>query len=193
MLSSHLRIIFRSLFNNKRFFLINLTGLSISLCCCLLVATVVIDELSYDKFWKNANELYRIISINNIGGANQHCNYSYAALGPELKKDFPEVLDYCRMNVLDIDFKFEHQDPVKIQSLWSNDESIWDILDLTVIQGNPQKAYKDYRNVVISQKIKEEFFPDSDPVGKIIEDVSHNFSQKAIISGVIKNLPQNTH
>lgn len=69
MFKNFLKISWRNLLNNKVYSLINITGLAVGLSACLLVATVVVDELSYDKQWKHADQLYQLISINNLNNA----------------------------------------------------------------------------------------------------------------------------
>ncbi len=193
MFKNYVKTAWRHLLNNKVYSLINITGLAVGLSACLLVATVVVDELSYDKQWKHANQLYRLISINNLNDAIERTPNSFSALGPELKRNFPEVKEYCRMQIEQKQLKFiPNKEGVRIQSL-SAESSIWEMLDFSILEGNPKTIIEGYDNVVITEQIKDEYFPNSDPVGKIIYDVSNNGSQKCIITGVIKNIPENTH
>jgi putative ABC transport system permease protein len=193
MIKNYFKTAWRNLLNNRVYSLINITGLVVGLSACLLVATVVVDELSYDKQWTHANQLYRLISINNLNNAIERTPNSFSALSPELKQNFPEVKEYCRMQVEQKQLKFHpDKEGVLIQSL-SAESSIWQMLDFSILQGNPKTIIEGLDNVVITKQIKDEYFPGSDPVGKIIYDVSNNSSQKCIITGVIKNIPENTH
>lgn len=193
MFKNYLKIAWRNLLNNKVYSLINITGLAVGLSACLLVATVVVDELSYDKQWKHAKQLYRIISVNKLNDAIERTPNSFSAFGPELKRNFPEVKEYCRMQVEQKRLKFNpDKEAVLIQSL-SAESSIWKMLDFSILQGSPKTIIEGLDNVVITKQIKDEYFPNSDPVGKIIYNVSGNSSQKCIITGVIKNIPENTH
>lgn len=193
MIKNYFKTAWRNLLNNRVYSLINITGLVVGLSACLLVATVVVDELSYDKQWTHANQLYRLISINNLNNAVERTPKSFSALGPELKQNFPEVKEYCRMQVEQKRLKFNpDKEGVEIQSL-SAESSIWKMLDFSILSGSPKTVIEGYDNVVITKQIKDEYFPGSDPVGKTIYDVSGNSSKKCIITGVIKNIPENTH
>src|ERR1017187_518306 len=99
MIKNYIKIALRNLQRNKVYSLINILGLTIGLAACLLVSTVVIDDLSYDRQWKNANDIYRVITVDN-SNKNEESMFpqSYSGLGPELKKTFPEVAEYCRMS-----------------------------------------------------------------------------------------------
>src|SRR3954469_23957543 len=99
MIKNYLKIAARNLRRNKLYSLINIAGLTIGLTGCLLVATVVLDDLSYDRWWKNADNIYRVVSIDqNSNKAIEQSPTSFTGLGPNLKKLFPEVLEYCRIN-----------------------------------------------------------------------------------------------
>src|SRR5258708_26540205 len=60
MLQSYLKIAFRNLFRSKVYSLINISGLSLGIACCLLLALYVQDELSYDQHHQRLEDLYRI-------------------------------------------------------------------------------------------------------------------------------------
>lgn len=97
MIKNYFKIALRNLQRNKIYSLINIAGLTIGLTACLLVATVVLDDLSYDHHWKNSDDIYRIVSINKSNkNAIEKSTQSFSGLGPSLKKDFPEVKEYCR-------------------------------------------------------------------------------------------------
>ncbi|MBS1502040.1 MAG: ABC transporter permease [Bacteroidetes bacterium] len=194
MIKNYFRIAFRNLQRNKMYSLINITGLTVGLTACLLVATVVLDDLSYDHQWGKADRIYRIISIDqNNKNAIQQFPQSFTGLGPTLKKNYPEVEDYCRMNVAKQRFKMgNNKDGVQIQAI-SAEPSVWKFWDFDVIEGNPHTFVKGYSNMVITEKIKKEYFPNSDPIGKVITSLPE-FGKPVnyLITGVIKNIPANT-
>ena len=70
MFKSNLKITYRNLKKQKLFSFINITGLAIGVTVCLLIYLFIADELSYDKFHKNRNHLFRVerIGFNNITG-----------------------------------------------------------------------------------------------------------------------------
>ncbi|MDB5153471.1 MAG: FtsX-like permease family protein [Mucilaginibacter sp.] len=195
MIKNYFKIAIRNLQRNKAYSLINIIGLTIGLTACLLVSTVVLDDLSYDHQWKNAENIYRIISIDNSNkNAVEVFPQSFTGLGPTLKKTFPEVSQYCRMSVRKRRLKMgANKDGVEIKSL-SAEPSIWKVLDFSVIQGNPQYFVKGYKNLVITEKIKAEYFANTNPIGKTITDLPE-FGKPGnyMITGVIKNIPANSH
>ncbi|RYY33434.1 MAG: ABC transporter permease [Sphingobacteriaceae bacterium] len=194
MLINNLTITWRSLWKNKVYSTINLVGLTVGLAACLLVAALVIDELSYDKQWAKANRIYRTISVNNKVKGDDRFPLTFTGLGPSLKKDFPEVEDYCRMSVTGDRLKIgASSDGVAIKNL-SAEASVWNFLDLQVTEGNPQKFVEGYANLIITEKFKKEYFKGENPIGKIYYTIPEwGNPQPYLVTGVIKELPLNTH
>ncbi|HTD98233.1 MAG TPA: FtsX-like permease family protein [Mucilaginibacter sp.] len=195
MIKNYIRIALRNLQRNRVYSLINITGLTIGLAACLLVATVVIDDLSYDRQWKKGKDIYRIITVDN-GNVNAATRFpqSNSGLGPELKYTFPEVTDYCRLSGINDRIKIgAGKDGFVIKAL-STEPSVWNVFDFTVTGGNPKKFVKGYVNLVISEKIKKQLFPKTDPIGQVVYNLPEfGDSKRYLITGVIKDIPSNTH
>ncbi|MGB8194325.1 MAG: ABC transporter permease, partial [Chitinophagaceae bacterium] len=60
MISNYLKIAFRNLMKYRFISFINLFGLTVGLACCLLILTYILNELSYDRYNKNAANIYRV-------------------------------------------------------------------------------------------------------------------------------------
>src|SRR5579862_4769699 len=97
MFRNYLKITWRNLLRNTTFSIINITGLAVGLCCFLLIALYVLDELSYDKFNLNADRIYRINSFIRFGGTDLNMALSSDMTGQVLKKDYPQVEQYARI------------------------------------------------------------------------------------------------
>ena len=96
MFSNYFKIAFRNLWRNKTFAFINIFGLAFGLTCCLLMILFIRNELSYDKFNKNANSIYRVAFSDylNQGGFAT----TPIPIGPALKQQMPEVEGMARIN-----------------------------------------------------------------------------------------------
>jgi putative ABC transport system permease protein len=194
MIRNYLKIAARNLQRNKLYSLINIAGLTIGLTACLLVATVVLDDLSYDRWWKNSDHIYRIVSIDRSSNkAIERSAISFTGLGPNLKKHFPEVREYCRIDMAKENFKLAGSGDLVSLNTLKAEPSVWKVLDFQVVEGNPAYYQKGYKNLVITEKVKAMYFGGANPVGKIVTSIPE-FGKPGtcIITGVIKDIPSNT-
>jgi putative ABC transport system permease protein len=197
MLRNYIRTAWRNLLKNKSFSFINIFGLTIGLCACMLVATVVIDDVSYDKQWSRSGDLYRIIMVNKMGDdLYDRSASSFIGMVAELKKNFAEVEAASTISNYDTRFKLDNTDPngIKTTALVT-DTSFWKMLDVQVLSGNPkQYVAGDNKNLIITESFRKKFFPNENPTGKIVRSVPV-YSDKTtpyIITGIIKDLPSNS-
>src|SRR5580765_1707186 len=97
MLKNYLKIAWRNLKKNKTFSIINITGLAIGLSCFLLIALYVLDELSYDRYNANAENIYRVNCDVKFNGSELRLPVASDMMGQTLKKDYPQVKEFTRI------------------------------------------------------------------------------------------------
>src|SRR6187397_2340509 len=99
MLGNYFKIAFRNLVKRKGYSLLNIFGLAIGITCCLLIFQYVAFERSYDKFPARADDIVRLrLDFYQQGKLSWKSATTYPAFGPTMKKDFPEVEDFCRLH-----------------------------------------------------------------------------------------------
>ncbi|HEV3324517.1 MAG TPA: FtsX-like permease family protein [Puia sp.] len=186
----------RTITRNKVYSIINILGLTIGLSACMVVATVVIDDLSYDRQWKNSPRLYRILTVNKMGdGLYDRFNASFTGVCTRLASDYPEVKAVACLNNRKDRFRLSDTDPngVEVQVL-NADTAAWQMLDLTLVAGDSRKYVAGVGNIVLSESIVHRLFPGQNPVGKTIYSVP-TFGDKPqpyLITGIIRDLPSNS-
>ena len=89
MFKSYVKIAFRNIRKNKGFSFINITGFSVGIACCLTILLFVKNELSYDKFNKNYDQIYRIHLSGKVNGNDLSMALSPAPLGPAISMICP--------------------------------------------------------------------------------------------------------
>src|SRR5215469_3705932 len=97
MFKNYLKVALRNLWKNKAFSAINILGLSAGLAVCLLIVLYVKDELSYDRYNAQAENIYRLDADISFNGTQFMSSISPAPLAPTLKKDFPGIIQYARL------------------------------------------------------------------------------------------------
>ncbi len=98
MLKNYFKIAFRNLWRAKAFSFINIFGLAIGMACSLLIFLFVKDEISYDRFHKDADNIYRVVKdFVNDDGTTLPDATTPPALAPAMQKEIPEIASVTRV------------------------------------------------------------------------------------------------
>src|SRR5580700_5024334 len=97
MLKNYFKTAWRFLLRNKAFTFINIIGLAIGTLCCLYIVLYVKDQYRYDTQYKNANDIYRIVTFLSVSGDKHQMATCSPPIAPALKNDFPEVAEFTRV------------------------------------------------------------------------------------------------
>src|SRR5437763_9283006 len=190
MFKNYFKVAMRNLWKNKGYSAINILGLAISLATCLLILIFVIDELSYDKFNKKANRIYRVDGDINFGGTHWVLAVAPDALGPTLKKDFPQVEQYVRFRDYGGFSVKKDNEYVAESKVIYVDSTLFQVFTLPLVTGDARTALTDPSSVVITERMAKKYFNTKDAVGKTLV-VNDTTSYK--VSAVIKNIPPQSH
>lgn len=192
MLKLNIRLAFRSLIKNKTTSIINLTGLAVSFSALLLIIVYLQNELSYDRYHANADQIYRISreSVDNNGQPEFHFGHTQSSLAVYLKKDFEEVEDAVRLiNNGNSLVAYGQKSNVETRFFFA-DESIFNVFSWKLVKGNIQKALNELNSVAISQSSASRYFDNEDPIGKILV---LDGEYPLLITAVYEDFPANSH
>jgi putative ABC transport system permease protein len=190
MFSNYFKISLRYLWKNKSFSAINIIGLAIGLATCLLITLYVADELSYDKYNKNANRIFRVNADIHVSGLNFNDRVSPTPLGPALAKDYPKIENTVRIGYeKDILVKKGNETLMEHQACFA-DSTLFEVFTLPMVAGDPQTALIQPKSMVISKSMANKYFNSVDIVGKtLLINNTDNYK----ITGVIKDMPVQSH
>ncbi len=190
MIKNYFKIAFRNLWKNKGFTAINITGLAIGLSCFILIALYVVDELSYDKYNKDADRIYRVDADIKFGGNELKLAVNSDPMGATLKRDYPQVEEYTRIYASEGDkLVRKGNEYISEQHIVYVDSTFFNIFTLPAISGNTKTALDEPNTVVISETAAKKYFGTTDVLGKAIEISKKPFK----INAVIENMPHNSH
>src|SRR5258707_8771683 len=98
MIRNYIKTAFRNLWRNKAFSVINIVGLSVALGCCMLILLYTMDEVSYDRFNINANNIYRLV-VNQTNAAGVASSMASTGMmpGPSFTRQIPEIENFVRL------------------------------------------------------------------------------------------------
>ncbi|MFB3133176.1 MAG: ABC transporter permease [Rhodothermales bacterium] len=190
MLKNYLKIALRHLQKHKGYSFINIAGLTIGMAACVLIMLYVQDELSYDRYHENADQIYRVNLNGAIGGSFIHTATSSAPMGATLVQEYPEVLNAVRF--LDTrrpliayeDHQF-YEDNVLLA-----DSTVFDLFTFPLVEGDPKTALAEPNTLVLTEAMAKKYFGDDDPVGQTLR---LNDETDYTVTGVLKSLPATSH
>ncbi len=192
MLKNYLTLAFRTLRKQRFFTLINILGLAIGIASCLVIVLFVNNELSYDRFYRNANRIYRVNGEIKFGGNHYKLAVAPAPLADAILSDYPEVESAVRFRSRGsyLVKRSESTDNFKEQNVIWTDSTFFGVFSVPLLKGNPGRALKEPNTVAISRKTSDKYFPKGDALGQsLILDNTLNVK----VSAVFEDMPENSH
>jgi putative ABC transport system permease protein len=140
MFRSHIRIAIRNLMRRKSYAVINIFGLSVGMACCLLITLYVLDELSFDSFHENGNNIYRITTTTNIGGKQSSVASTNEQIGEVVADEIPEIRASVRVRK-HVNWIVKHEGELFTEeNVISADTNFFEIFTYPFIEGDPTTA-----------------------------------------------------
>lgn len=190
MIQNYFKIAWRNLLKNKFYSLINGAGLTLGLGVGILILLWVQDELSFDRFHKQSDEIYKLENRVGTGSSKQIWTSTVAPIAVLGKRELPEIKDGVRMSYNDSYILFRYKDKVFNEENSSfTDPSLFSVFDFNLIKGNAEKPFSDDNSVVLTETTAKKYFGDEDPIGKIL---AANNKVNFTVSGVVKDFPKNS-
>ncbi len=193
MLKNYFKIAVRNLVKHKIYSVINISGLAIGITCCLLILFYVFYELSYDRFYKNADRIFRINTDLKFGATELALPVCSDMMGPILKRDYPQVEEYTRIyNINDNVYMKKGNQFYNERRMACVDSTFFKVFSFPVLYGSTKDALSEPNSVVITKSMAEKYFGTDDAVGKYLEtNIYGNTLFK--VTAVIKDMPDNSH
>ena len=191
MFKNYIKIALRNLTKHKRYSLINILGLGIGLACFILIMLWVQDELSYDRFHKNSNDIYLIIR-NSYEKSDASTS---RLLSSALKTNLPEVVNATSFTPLPDPFKvyIKYQDRSLEENIALAEPQFFEIFSFDFLEENPQSAFKDPNSIIMTERMSQKYFGDKNPLGESISLSMLGQERILKVTGILKNIPRNSH
>ncbi|UCF65862.1 MAG: ABC transporter permease, partial [bacterium] len=190
MIKNYVKIALRNLKKHKVYSIVNILGFAVGIACCLLILIYVLDELSYDKFYSNADRIYRVVNYGVVNNRIDYTARSSPPLAKVLAEEFPEVeaVTKCRNYGFPV---FRYKDKVfSEERVFAVDQTFFDVFKVSIIRGNLRTALNLPNAIVLTRAMAEKYFGDEDPLGKIINSDNR---QDYLVTAVIDDVPGNSH
>jgi putative ABC transport system permease protein len=193
MIKNYLKSAFRNIKRHPFISFINIFGLTVGLTCCLLILSYIINERSYDKFNKNANDIYRVTRIFYSAPNVESLHLSSVAppFGPLLQSGFPDIKEMTRVLPTGSTVLKYKENLYNEKNAAFADESFFDFFTVPVVKGDAHKALVDPYSIMLTEDVAKKYFGDEDPMNKTIQldNGKHEFK----VTGIFNPFPANSH
>ena len=193
MFRNYLVSTFRNLLKRKSYVILNILGLAVGIASFLIIYLYNSDEISYDRHFQNADQIYRLVNVHDFGGVGENSASSPFPVAFTLKDEYPSTI----RNVVRL---FNFQAPRSFvqygekrfneRNFFFADSTYFTIFDHEFILGNPETVLEESNSVVITESMADKYFGSDDPMGKVIQFES---ALKLKVTGVIRDVPEQSH
>src|SRR4051794_22487546 len=151
MFKNYLKTGWRNLLKNKVFSVINVLGLAIGIAAFLLIINYLRFEYSFDDFNVNKDRIYRVpMIVTETGGKPQTFAFTYPALAPAMKKDFPEVKEAVRFRRRFGVVQHGDQKIIESGSIYYVDPAVFNVFSFEFERGTAKTAFTQLNDAVIT-------------------------------------------
>jgi len=182
-----LKIIFRNILRNKTYSILNIFGLAIGIACAALILLWVEDELNYNHFFPNRNNLYIVKDKQTYEGKTSVFDATPSPLAQAIKTEIPGIKKTAR-STWGNEMLFSLADKSIYETGRYVDVEFLKMFSIPFIKGSAAAAFTQLYSVVISEKMAKKFYGSTDIIGKTLKVDS---KQDYVVSGVYKDLPEN--
>ena len=190
MLRNYLKVALRNLLRNKSYSFINISGLAISVCCCLLILLFIQSEYRFDRFHSKAENIYRLWQFEKYEGEEFINTFTPVSAATVIQSTIPEVEKICR--VYPSAPLITVNDKVFTDQLRMVDSTFFQVFDFKLKTGNPANPFPSSNAVILSPAVATKYFGSNDPIGKTINIQLRNESVPFTVTGIAEQAPQSS-
>jgi putative ABC transport system permease protein len=190
MFKNYFKTAIRNLLKQKGYTVINISGLALGMCCCLLILMFVWDELNYDRFHEKAERLQRLYLDARINDKDLLTATTCMPLAAALRSELPGIETAGRIRHVG-NFTVRYGDKIfNEEKLFFADSTIFEVFSFVMLEGEPRTALTKPHAVVITDEIARKYFGESSALGKsLLMDGREQYA----VSGVVKKFPASSH
>lgn len=196
MIKNYLILAWRNLWKNKISSSVNLICLALGMACCMLILVYLQDELSFNRFNANYENIYRIDWTSNSSGERVRNAVTPVPLGPAAISEIPALKSLARlyqrsgaMELKNEAAKGPEKKKFQEQNVFFADNALFSIFSIPFIKGTPSNALSSLHGIVLTDEMAKKYFGDSDPMGK---SLLYDTKTSLQVTAVVKKMPANS-
>lgn len=188
MIKNHLKIAWRNLLRNKGFAFINLLGLTIGIACTIFIFLWVKDEISYDKFHVNHDNVYQAMAHRDFNNNIFTSENMVFPLANALQNGYPKIKNAVCTSQPQSSLVDYNNIKLKRDIVYVSD-GFFKIFSWKFLKGNAATAITDPSSIVLTQSAAKAYFGNSDPINKVLK-VNNNSTYK--VTAIVADVPGNS-
>jgi putative ABC transport system permease protein len=175
------------IFCHKAFSFINIFGLAVGMACTILILLWVQDELSYDKFFEDADNIHLVLRGDKSGMTAS----TSKMLAPALKQELPEIKKSTSFIQLPEAIKLLIQNGNKgfEESVIIADTNFFKLFSYKFREGIPATALSSPNSIVLTEETAKKYFGNEDAIGKPLKVSGFGGNTVMRVSGILENIP----
>ncbi len=190
MVRSYIKAAFRNVLRSKGFTFLNVSGLAIGMACCLLIVLWIQDDLAYDNFHHNSENLHAVANRAKFGSRYVVDQGVPPALANALETEYAGIAMATRVNQgQGAAAQLRVGDNVFQQRYYAADPQFLQMFSFGLEAGDSATALNEPASILITREVAERLFGEDDPMGQTVELNSRlNF----IVTGILAPAPENS-
>ncbi|TFH49206.1 MAG: FtsX-like permease family protein [Bacteroidia bacterium] len=181
----------RNMKKQSGYVMLNMAGLVIGITSFLFISLYVVHELSYDRFHRNYENIYRLKVIGQMSGGELDQANTAAPMAQAMLNDYPEVIGVTRARGMGDWLIGYGENKFNEEHVLFVDSTFFDVLDFRMLKGDPKTALVRPRSMVMTEEYATKYFGNADPVGQKVTVESDTVLYT--VTGVVQNVPDNSH
>lgn len=197
MLKNILTVAFRNLLKQRFYSMLNIFGLGVGLAVFMVISLYIGYQLSYDRFYTNADRLYRIDQTFIWGDAYPTFGSTGPAVSDAIRRQIPGVEQTTRVYTIgdrlvsvpsqQVAMSYEDDGVVAV------DSTFFDLFDFPMIQGDHSTALDQPFSVVVTRTAAIKYFGKTQVVGEMLKISDGRTEGLYKVTGVMEDVPANAH
>jgi len=198
MLRHLLTIAIRNILKHFNYSILNILGLAIGISSFLFILIYVSDELKYDRFHENHDQIYRMNRLYDSNDIHEDAATVSFPFGPALVEDYPDMI---KSQVRFFDFQvsamlFENLEDsthvLKFNEEWfyMADSNVFQMFTFPLLEGDPASALNRPNTIVLTESTAKRYFGDKSAIGETLRMEEQIVFE---VTGIMKDLPEQSH
>jgi putative ABC transport system permease protein len=181
----------RNMNKQRGYILLNVGGLAIGLTSFMFISLYVINELSYDRFHNNYENIYSLKVSGRMAGGVLDQAVTAAPMAQAMLKDYPEVLQATRVTQMGAWLIRFGENKFNEDGVLFADSTFFNVFDFKLLKGDPKSALVKPRSMVLTEEFAKKYFGNKDPMGEklIVEADTILYT----VTGIVQDVPVNSH